>query len=339
MIRTLFGVASAAVLTLALAGCETPSASPPGAAPPAPTPPARSGPLDLLGGADGGEEACEGDVVTRGGQRFLALADGSLVTRAPLAVRADGAPRAYHPDGFEAGAILHRCNAGEVHLPDGTRYIGGASEAACQRFERDVARIEAAGWEDGTVGAVRWFGIAAEGSARVAGRLVPRVRPVTREDGFHVSRTALRDETRGADDPDAYPDATGVPYAMTRRDQDVALGSFGVAWRVRACPPARACEPVPFVVAGRGPRVGAGSIALARAASGLPPAGELTRRTRYRGQTERADLLTVFFGGEGAAFDAATTTAEAEAAFEAWGGRDRLNACRRVFVPEADGER
>ena len=294
--------------------------------------PADGRPLDLMGGGAG---ACEGAVVTRGGERFLALEDGTLLTRAPLRVRADGAARAYHPDSFQAGAILHRCNAGEVHLPDGTRYMGGASEAACGRFERDVARIAAAGWDDGSVGAVRWFGIAAEGAARVAGQVVPRVRPVLAEDGFYVSRTPLRDEARRADDPSAYPDAARVPYVFTRRDQDVALGSFGVALRARGCPSGRDCAPVPFVVAGRAASVGDGSIALARASSGLAPTENLNRQNRYRGQADRPDLLYVFFGGAGAGFAGDSAARDAAAAFEAWGGADRLAQCRRVFVPEA----
>ena len=329
MIRRLLALSGPLALSL-VSACETPSAPREVARSADAAAPARSGPLDLMGG---GEGTCEGEAVTLGGQRFLRLTDGSLVTRAPLAVRTGGAARAYHPDGFAAGAIRHRCNAGEVHLPDGSRYMGGASEAACERFERDAARIEAAGWTDGSVGAIRWFGIDAEGSARVAGRLVPRARPVVGPDGFYVSRTALRDEDRPAGDPDASPDALGVPYAATRRDQGIALGSHGVAWRVRSCPPGRACEPVPFVVADRAPRAGAGSIALARRTSGLPEPEGLSRRTRYRGQTDAPDLLTVFFAGEGAPFDVGTAEGDAEAAFAAWGGRERLLACRRVFVP------
>lgn len=325
------------LLTLALVGCQaapqtTPQASGRGTTTDgSATAPAAAAPLDLMGGAAGG---CDGSVVSVGGQRFLRLDDGTLLTRAPLAVRADGAARAYHPESFEAGAILHRCNAGEVHLPDGTRYMGGASEASCARFERDVARIEAAGWDDGAVGAVRWFGIAAEGSARVAGQRVPGVHPVIGADGYYVSRTPLRDENRTTGDPDAYPEATRVPYAFTRRDQ-AALGTHGVALRTRGCPYGRICKPVPFVVAGRSPQVGVGSIALARTASGLETADELNRRNRYRGQTDGPDLLYVFFGGEGVPFEQGRAMADARAAFETWGGQERLNQCRRAFIPEA----
>ena len=318
-----------------LAACQTPDTD----APPRPraapeAAPARAAPIDLLGSAGD----CAGEVVTRGGERFLQLDDGSLLTRAPLAVRAAGGPRTFHPQNFAGGAVQHRCNAGEVHLPGGTRYMGGRNEATCERFEQDAARIEAAGWDDGTVGAIRWFGIDAEGSARVGGAVVPRVRPVLTPEGGYVSRTPLRDETRPLGDPGAYPDATRDAYAAARRDQDIALGSHGVAWRTRACPPGRACEPVPFVVAARSARAGEGSVALARAASGLEPAGALTRRDRYRGQAENADLLYVFFGGAGAPFRAETGEADAAAAFAAWGGRERLIACRRAFIPEARAE-
>ena len=124
-----------------LAACQAPGAEAPMARKSGASSTSASGrPLDLMGG---GAEACAGEVVTRGGERFLRLEDGSLLTRAPLAVRAEGGPRTFHPDNFAGGAVQHRCNAGEVHLPNGTRYMGGRSEASCERFERDAARIEA----------------------------------------------------------------------------------------------------------------------------------------------------------------------------------------------------
>ena len=334
--------AAALLTSLVLPACvsEEPLAPPTRAAPAAERPvPGR--PLDLTLGAGDEEGSCEGEAVSLGGQRFLRLDDSTLLTLAPLAVRFEGAPRAFHPRGAEAGAIQHLCNAGEVFLPDGTSYEGASSSSACERFSGDAERIAAAGWDDPSVGAVRWHGVAAEGSARIAGARVPRVRPLEAADGsgFYVSQTGLRDEGLGVADHARYLDATAVPYAALRRDQGVALGSHGVAIRVRGCRTGRSCAPVPFVVGDHAVRAGAGSAALARRVNGLPLDPAPGRRDRFQGQVGDADVLTVFFGGEGEAgpLDAESLRARSRAAFDAWGGEERLVRCRRAYVPRADG--
>ena len=296
-------------------------------------------PLDLTSAIAPGQ-ACTGEVVRRGGQAFLALPDGTLVARAPLRPVADGAPYAYHPEDLAGGAILHRCNAGEVHLADGATYEGAESNAVCTgRFQRDVAAIAAAGWDDSGVGAVRWHGLAAEGSARIAGQRVPRVRPLVANSGFYVSQTVLTDDRYPVTDPRRYADATSVAYAVVRRDQGVPLGTYGVAYRTRGCGVRRTCDPVPFVVADHGPRAGAGSLALAYAISGLTLPDRFDAQNRYRGQAGAGDVLTVFFGGEGrdSPLDAVSVRKRAEDAFEAWGGEDRLYRCRRAPVPLLGG--
>jgi hypothetical protein len=296
-------------------------------------------PLDLMAG--GGDD-CGGQIVSEGGQSFLALEDGTRLAMAPMTVRVDGAKKAFHPDNAEGGAILHRCNAGEVVLPGGERYEGAASNAVCLgKFEEDAARIEAAGHEDGGVGAIRWHRIAATGSAKVGGRLVPRTTPLLQADGsgFYVSQTALQDERFGVTDPARYVDAAEVPYAAVRRDQKIPLGSFGVAYRVRGCSGARECRPVPFVVADLAPKAGEGSIALARAVSDLPNE-DVTQRNRFYGEVRGPDVLTVYFADRKAAppYDAKNVGAQARAAFAEWGGQDRLGRCLRRYLPELDGE-
>ena len=304
-----------------------------------PRPVAPQGPVDLVGASADGV-SCQGEVVARGGQSFAALPGGALAAMAPLRPVADGAPTAYHPLNAQGGAILHRCNAGEVVLPGGRSYEGAASNRTCTgRFERDAARIGEAGWTDGAVGAVRWHGLVASGRARVGGQRVPRAVPAIREDGFHTSPTALEDADYAAASPDRYVDAGRVPYAVVRRDQGIPLGTFGVAWRVRGCPSGRTCDPVPFVVADHGPRAGAGSLALARETSGLPLPGRYDRSNRYRGQAKDGDVLTVFFGGgrHDGPLDEATLREAADAAYEAWGGQDRLYRCRRAAIPGLGG--
>lgn len=53
----------------------------------------------------------------------------------------------------------------------------------------DLARIEAAGWADPTVGAVEWYGILAEGSVSIGGQTIKGVKPVLQRDGsgFYVA--------------------------------------------------------------------------------------------------------------------------------------------------------
>ena len=324
-----------------LAACATPEGAPRTQVPSTDEarPAERGGPVDLVAASADGA-SCRGETVTRGGQAFAALPDGGLAVLAPLRPVADGAPTAYHPRNDQGGAILHRCNAGEVILPDGTSYEGAASNRTCtDRFERDAGRIAEAGWTDGSVGAVRWHGLVAGGSARVGGQRVPRAVPAIREDGFHTSPTALEDADYAPAAPERYVDAGRVPYAAVRRDQDIPLGTFGVAWRVRGCRAGRTCEPVPFVVADHAPRAGAGSLALAHETSGLALPDRYDRSNRYRGQAGDGDVLTVFFGGpahEGP-LDEATLRGAASAAFEAWGGQDRLYRCRRAAIPALAG--
>ena len=214
-----------------------------------------------------------------------------------------------------------------------------ASPATCTgRFEEDAARIESAGWDDPQTGAIRWHGITAQGSARISGARVPRVEPVLQADGsgFYVSRTGLQDTRYAPDDARRFVDSGEVPYAALRRDQGVPLGTFGVAYRTRGCPYNRDCEPVPFIVADHAPRAGFGSMALARAVSGLPPE-EPSRENRYDGEARRQDVLTVFFGGApaGAPYTSDAVRERAAEAFEAWGGTERLSRCRRRYIPEA----
>lgn len=322
---------------LVLAACATDRPAPP----PVETE-ATNSPDDLTTIAD--DRSCEGVVARQGGQNLLLLEDGAAATLGPMTVNVDGSARAYHRNNFEGGAIIHLCNAGQVHLPDGTRYHGSESNATCTgKFMDDLARIEAAGWDDPTVGAIRWYGILGEGDARIAGRTVKGVKPVINADGsgFYVSPTALIDPARPAADPARYVDAITVPHAAVRSNSGVALGTFGVAIRAKNCPRGRVCAPVPFIVGDIGPKIGEGSMALTRAVNGLPFTTAITRNNRFAGNIgrENDDVLWVFFGGEAAEppFTRASVLTRARAAFAAWGGPDRLNRCLRSEIPLANG--
>jgi hypothetical protein len=102
------------------------------------------------------------------------------------------------------------------------------------------------------------------------------------------------------------------------------MGSFGVAID------ADRKIAVPFVVGDGGPRIGEGSPALARQVSGLPVSDEITLANRYAGQIDDKSVLWVFFGGTAVPFDhreEAELKNRAQAAFEAWGGAERLARC------------
>lgn len=107
-------------------------------------------------------------------------------------------------------------------------------------------------------------------------------------------------------------------------------GSFGVAIR------ADKQIAVPFVVGDAGPRIGEGTPALARQAAGLPLSDEITLRSRYAGALDGKSVLWVFFGGPPMAFNhqqEAEVATRAQAAFETWGGADRLKRCLTSLPP------
>ncbi len=267
-----------------------------------------------------------------GGVQAWRLEDGGFAAWSGMNINLDGHGRAYHRKNREAGAVLHLCVGGEVVLPDGQRYHGSVSAAACTgRFMDDLARIEAAGWADPSVGVVRWYGVVAEGEARVAGQKIKGVKPVLQGDGsgFYVSPTSLFDRSvADLGDQRRYVNPLRVPSAVVPGKlvaAGVPFGSFGVAIDA-----AGKGAPVPFVVGDAGPRIGEGSPALARRVAGKEPTDEITLSNRYEGQVETPTVLWVFFGGQASPYDhrkEAEVAQAAQAAFERWGGAARLEAC------------
>jgi hypothetical protein len=259
------------------------------------------------------------------------LTDGGIVAFSGMNINIDGYARAYHPRNADGGAVLHLCVGGRVWLPDGRSYEGSESNATCTgRFMEDMARIAAVGWTDPTVGVVQWYGVVAEGSAKIAGRTIQGVKPVLQRDGsgFYVSPTSLVDRSvTDTADQRRYPNPLRVASAVVPTSvlkQGVAFGSFGVAIDTRKK------LAVPFVVGDAGPRIGEGSPALARRVAGLPLSDTIDRKSRFAGQVDGASVLWVFLGGPGVAFDHEKETdlaEQAKAAFDRWGGEARLARC------------
>lgn len=263
--------------------------------------------------------------------RAWKLAGGAIAAYSGMNINIDGYARAYHPKNREAGAVLHLCVGGRVWLPDGSSYEGSESNATCTgKFMADMARIAAAGWTDPAVGVVQWYGIAAQESARIAGRSVSGIKPVLQRDGsgFYVSPTSLVDKAvADTADQRRYVNPLRVASAVAPGSvvkAGIGFGSFGVAMH------AGKQVAVPFVVGDGGPRIGEGSPALARQVAGLAASDEINLKNRFDGQVDGAGVLWVFFGGPAPAFhheNEAEVAANAQAAFEAWGGAARLAQC------------
>ncbi|MFO1336794.1 MAG: hypothetical protein U1F53_00930 [Burkholderiaceae bacterium] len=290
---------------------------------------AAAGPTQAADGA-----SCDGAPLPGVGGRnvkAVKLADGGVAAFSGMNINIDGYAKAYHPRNREAGAVLHLCVGARVWLPDGSSYEGSDPPSNCTgKFMADMARIAAAGWTDASVGAVEWYGVAAEGSVKIAGRTVRGVKPLLQKDGsgFYVSPTSLVDRNvPDIADQRRYPNPLRVPSAVVPRSvaqQGVSIGSFGVAIHTAHQ------KAVPFVVGDAGPRVGEGSPALARQVSGMAPSDDINLKNRYDGQVDQPEVLWVFFGGDARPYDhekEGEAAANAQAAFERWGGPARLAQC------------
>jgi len=159
----------------------------------------------------------------------------------------------------------------------------------------------------------RWWGIATrDGEPLLQG-------PADPAPGCYISVTSLTDRTRPLTDPRRYVDATRVPYVVLpriefRQAADVQLGDIVIVFR-----PSRK-KWIAAIYADSNPRVGEGSIALARALGG--PANP-----RRGGITEK--LLYVVFprSGSGAPLVEGEIAPRGEELLRKWGGDARLAAC------------
>lgn len=282
-------------------------------------------------------QTCNGTPLSgiKGSTSTKVLSDGTLIATGKVNINIDGYARAYHPDNATAGALIHLCNAGQVYLPDGTRYHGSVDNRSCTgRFMQDVARIGAAGWTDPTVGLVRWYGILGKGSAKIGSNTVTGVTPVLQADGsgFYVSPTSFADATIADSANQArYVNPLRIPAAVIPnqselRSRGVVMGSFGVAYDKTSK------RAVPFVVGDFGPAIGEATPALARSLAGQPITDNVTRANRFVGQVDQPRITWVFFGTGGGkvAYDSRKEqllVSGAQETFRKWGGVERLEAC------------
>jgi hypothetical protein len=284
-----------------------------------------------------GQPSCAGTPISKinGLLDGKLLGDGTIVGRATVSINIDGYGRAYHPKNAAANALIHLCNAGQVHLPDGSKYHGSVDNPTCTgRLMSDFQKIRAAGWTDASVGAIRWYGILARGRAKIAGRDVEGVIPIEQADatGFFVSPTALVDATvADTTDQSRYVNplrisAAVIPNQPALKQHGVVMGSFGVA-----------IDPqhdvaIPFVVGDFGPRVGEATPALARALAGLPVTDNVSRASRFTGHVDEGRVTWIFFGNAAPTVkydrgDEQALNRSAKKAFNEWGGLARLQSC------------
>lgn len=272
---------------------------------------------------------------------LMAINDGGFASFGKMNIDIDGYSRAYHSGNYKAGAIVHLCNAGRVYLADGSQYEGSENDLTCTgRFMSDFKRIADAGWADSSIGAISWYGILGTGEATIHGKQIRAVMPVTQLDGsgFFVSPTSLADPTvKDVRNQQRYLNPLRVPFSVVPAKilpLGIKLGSFGVALDLKRN------IPVPFVVGDIGPRIGEGSVALARLVAGKQLSDLVTRETRNVGQVDQPRILWVFFGGRSANFDhnhEADLVAEANRTFQEWGGNARLTNCAAEWSKQLSG--
>ncbi|WP_075583326.1 glycoside hydrolase family 75 protein [Caballeronia sordidicola] len=260
----------------------------------------------------------------------MALDDGGLMAFAKMNINIDGSGKAYHRQNRSAGVLIHLCNAGDVYLPTGKYTLSKSNRDCTERFMADLSKIEAAGWGDPKVGAIHWYGILGEGSTVVGNVSVNSIRPVTSAaSSFYVSPTKLFDATiENTHDQKRYVDPLIVNAAVAPPSirSYAPMGSFGVAIN-RSKRIA-----VPFVVGDSGPRIGEGSVALARKVAGLPEKTDVTYAERDKGQVSDNAVLLVSFGrkygtGKYDSNNPRGLNNSAEEAYESWGGAARLHTC------------
>jgi hypothetical protein len=267
----------------------------------------------------------------KGTLRLMALEGGGFASLGKMNIDIDGYGRAYHPENYTAGALLHLCNAARVYLPDGSYYEGSESNATCVgKFMSDYKHIRDAGWSDPSVGAINWYGVVGIGNAVIDGRTIHSVKPVLQPDGsgFYVSPSSFVDRTvSDVRKQTRYVNPLAIPFAVVPSGLvalGVAMGTFGVA-----IDPLKKIA-VPFVVADGGPRVGEGSVALAYKVAGKSLPTTMTHKATLAGQVDPARILWVFFGGTSTTYDHSAPdqlTIKAGEAFQRWGGDTRLKAC------------
>lgn len=277
-------------------------------------------------------------------QTGYVLPDNSLMLWARSSVNADGMARAYHKDNIEGGGLINLCNGGRAYPAGQASYNGSDPVTNCTRFNMDYQAIRAAGWKATSVGAIHWFGVLGVDSITIPGRSPPpsgvaknfkvtQVVPVEQSNGsgFFVSRTALEDSVnyKNPKDQRRYLDAETIPFGVAPNKAElraigVTRGTFGVAFNRLTG------RTVPFVVGDTNSVIGESSFVMGRELSGLP-AARATRANVNSGHINTFDVLWVFFsdkqGVAKAPYSGASIRAEANAAYERWGSRPRLDLC------------
>jgi hypothetical protein len=250
------------------------------------------------------------------GTRTVRTGQGALLFTAPLAVNTDGAPNSYHPDDpwGRRLALNNICNGANAVLADGRKL----DYRSCPKLIAAFEQSRRSGWQSPKI---QFYAVATE-----------KGRPCTirtgKYAGYFVSTTSLAaDSRKPACDPGHWLDSNSVPFAIYPGHHNFTSRGVGTGDLVVIRNPANGRISY-GIVGDRGPAWGLGEVSLAfasdlRGGAPLPT----TRSGTYRYGLAKADVLILSSANLREPYAPGRIRAEADKAFRAWGGAERLQRC------------
>lgn len=241
-----------------------------------------------------------------------------------FAVNTDGAPNSYHPDdpgGNGGKAINTICNGVNVHKQDRTKL----DYRNCSELITQYRLAKASGWAVSGVPRVDFYGIATSDGNRFGQPCIISEGPFA---GYFVSQTALpADTSRPFCDQARYLNALDLPFTIVPRNSRFTAQGVGRGDAVVLFNPQTAV--LEYAVVGDiGPSDGLGeaSVFLAnslRKKQVLPR----TRKETYNLAVTKVHALFLPDARISPPYTLSRIREEGANAFQAWGGRARLDAC------------
>jgi len=255
-------------------------------------------------------------VTRHDGSRIVRTGDGALLFSAPLAVNTDGAPNSYHP-GDPWGrrlALNNICNGANAILGNGRKL----DYRNCPQLIAAFEQSKRSGWQSPKI---QFYAV-----ATANGR--PCIIPAGKYAGYFVSTTSLpADSRKPVCDPRHWLDSNSVPFAIYPGHRNFTSRGVGTGDLVVIRNPATGRFAY-GIIGDRGPAWGLGEVSLAfasdlRGGAPLPT----TRRETYRYGLPNSQVLILSNSNMREPYTPERIKAEAEKAFRAWGGAERLQRC------------
>ena len=258
-----------------------------------------------------------------GNRKVLWNAD-AMVFRSNYAVNTDGAPNSYHPDdpkGENGLAINTICNGANAYTATGEKL----NYSKCTRLRRVFERVRQDGWDAHPTRRMEFYGVAPKPGS---GKRVPCINDDPAWAGYFVSQTRFAvDPTLGNCKQEKYLNSLTQPFLIVPRKskftrEGVGQGDLAVSYHV---PSGR----IVFGMIGDvGPNwgLGEGSVFTNQQLRGVAHLPKTKNETYGYGAR---DVVTVFLPNENYAgpYTTAGIDAAASAAFDRFGGLERLQAC------------